>query len=106
MRQFLERFRSFDPRAVFKGAPLTLTQALGVSWWAMLITGLVLFSADGLLFYRYGLGHAPLAETTDSSPAIRVREDVLKGAAAALHVHQAEFAATTTLPADFPNPFR
>lgn len=106
MNIFPERFRSLDLKTLFKGFPFTLNRVLGVSWWAMLITGLALLAIDGFLFYQYGLGYAPFPEGLDRSPTVRVREDVLKGAAAALRVHQAEFAATTTVPADFPNPFR
>lgn len=104
MRSFRERFRSLDLKALFRGMPLT--RVFGISWWAMLLLGLVLFTTDGLLFYRYGLGYAPLLEGADRSQMVRVEEDALKKAAAALNARAAEFVATSTLPADFPNPFR
>lgn len=102
-----EHLRALDPKTLFRLSSFTRDRVLGVSWWAMLLTGLALLAVDGLLFYRYGLGHAPLVgEAGNRSGAIRLEEEALRGAAAALNAHRAEFAATSSLPADFPNPFR
>jgi len=106
MKISLEHFHSLDVKTLFKGFSFALNRWVGISWLVMIVTGLALLAVDGFLFYRYGLGHAPPREVSDRSPAVRAQEDVLKGAAAALRARQAEFAATTTLPADFPNPFR
>lgn len=107
MKLSLERLHVFGPWTLLRLSSLTRNRVLGIAWWAVLLTGIALLAFDGFLFWRYGLGHASLAgEGDERSATIRVREDVLAGAAAALNVHRAAFAATSTLPADFPNPFR
>lgn len=107
MKFSFEQFKSLDLKTLFAKSPsFTLAQVLNGSWWVMLVMGLVLLGIDGFLFYQYGLGYAPILEAPNGSEGVRVREDTLKSAANAIRGHRAEFMGTTTMPADFPNPFR
>lgn len=94
--------------AIWKRPRLSLAGLLGISWWAALGLLAVLLVLDGVMFYRFGLGHAsvPLPGEMSQPGRIRVREDTMREAAAKIEERLRRFNVVATSSAGVPNPFR
>ena len=95
-------------KAIWKRPAFSLGRVLKISWWVILGLFVLLLFLDGLIFYQFGLGHGiePLPGEIDQPALIRVREDAVRAAAAAVEERLGRFNATSSVPADIPNSFR
>ena len=85
---------------------MPLDAALRISWFVILWTLLFLVLADGLIFYKYGLGRAFPQTTNDERVVIKIKEKLIGDASEIIKNKRADFEAAKPVPADFPNPFR
>ena len=83
-----------------------LDAALRVAWRIILGTLLLLVLADGLMFWRYGLGHVYPQTTGGGEEIIKINEGLIGDAAEIIKNKRADFEAAKPAPADLPNPFR
>ncbi len=95
-------------KAIWKRPALSLGRVLKISWWVILGLFVLLLFLDGLIFYQFGLGYGiePLPGEVDESASFRVREYAVREAASKIEERLDRFNATSSVPADIPNPFR
>ena len=98
--------KTLDVRSLLRNRRVpSAPQVLTLSWWLLFAMLLCVLALDGWLFYRYGLGTAPVPEEPNRAETIRVREESIREAAAMIRARQEAFS-SPALPADLPNPFR
>lgn len=83
----------------------TLPAVLNVAWWVIFYLFLAVSLFGGFIFYQFGLGRAEVPLDPGREPSLRVREELVRGAAAKIRERQAQFMNATATPA-LPNPFQ
>lgn len=85
---------------------MPLDAALRIAWRIIFAALLFLILAEGLMFWRYGLGRAYTQAIGGEEAVIKVEEKLIQDAVEMIKNKRANFEAAKPVPADLPNPFR